>query len=124
MLSLYIIGLLHLKSNINISVCVMVESLTKSLVTARKRSLGQGNIFSSVWQEFCSQGVCLCACWDTPRSIHSPEADTPGSRPPGSKHPLEADTPWKQTALRSACWEMRSTSGWYASYWNAILFFL
>ena len=28
----------------------------KYLVTARKRSLGQGNIFSSVCQEFCPQG--------------------------------------------------------------------
>ena len=27
-----------------------------SLITARKRSLGQGNIFSSMCQEFCSQG--------------------------------------------------------------------
>ena len=27
------------------------------IITARKRSLGQGNIFSSVCQEFCSQGV-------------------------------------------------------------------
>ena len=41
-------------------------------------------------------GVCLSACWDTP---------------------LGADPP-----LRSACWEIRSTSGRYASYWNAILF--
>ena len=24
-------------------------------------------------------------------------------------------------SLHSACWEIRSTCGWYASYWNAIL---
>ena len=30
-----------------------------SLITARKRSLGQGNIFIGVCQEFCSQGWCL-----------------------------------------------------------------
>ena len=29
------------------------------IITARKRSLGQGNIFTSVCQEFCSQGGCL-----------------------------------------------------------------
>ena len=39
----------------------------------------------------------------------------------------KADPPWqgnppaRQTPLRSACWEIRSTSGRYASYWNAIL---
>ena len=39
------------------------------VITARKRSLGQGNIFRSVCQEFCPQGghVWLpggvCGCW-------------------------------------------------------------
>ena len=28
----------------------------RTIVTARKRSLGQGNIFTSVCQEFCSWG--------------------------------------------------------------------
>ena len=43
----------------------------------------------------------------------------PRSRPPG------ADTPQEQTRPpRSACWEIRSTSGRYASYWNAILLFI
>ena len=35
------------------------ELITKfkiGVITARKRSLGQGNIFTSVCQEFCSQG--------------------------------------------------------------------
>ena len=48
-----------------------------------------------------------------------PEADTllEADTPP------EADTPQKQTfPPRKACWEIRSTSGRYASYWNAILF--
>ena len=30
------------------------------IFTARKRSLGQGNIFTSVYQEFCSQGGGGC----------------------------------------------------------------
>ena len=42
----------------------------------------------------------------------------PGSRPPppGSRPPLDRRSP-----LWSACWEIRSTSGWYTSYWNGIL---
>ena len=39
---------------------------------------------------------------------------------PGTRHPtLPEQTP---PPLCSACWEMWSTSGRYASYWNAILF--
>ena len=45
-------------------------------------------------------GVCLSACWDTP-----PREQTP-------------------TRPCSACWEIRATSGRYASYWNAYLFVL
>ena len=42
----------------------------------------------------------------------------PGSRhPPGTRHPPGADTPRCR-----ACWEIRSSRGRYASYWNAILF--
>ena len=84
------------------------------IITTCKRSLGQGNIFSSMCQEFCSQGgVCLSACWDTTTPLG------PGTSleqtPPGPGTPLE------QTPLHSACWEIWSTSGWYVSYWNAIL---
>ena len=45
--------------------------------------------------------------WEqVPPRAGTPQAGTPpGSRPPPS----------------SACWEIRSTSGRYASYWNAIL---
>ena len=75
------------------------------IVTARKRSLGQGNIFSSVCQEFCSPGggFCLSACWDT----------TPSPR---SRHP-----PWDQAPPRAQCM-LGDTVGRYASYSNAILF--
>ena len=44
---------------------------------------------------------------DTP-----PRADPPISRPPRQTPP----------PLHSACWEIRATSGRYASYWNAYLF--
>ena len=54
--------------------------------TTRKRSLGQGNIFSSVCQGFCTWGggVCLSACWDTtPR---------PGRHPPSPEQSMLGDT--------------------------------
>ena len=71
-----------------------------------------------------TKGVCVClsACWETPPP---PGADPPRSRlpweqtPPSlrSKHP-----PPGGDTRRRACWEIRSTHGRYASYWNAILF--
>ena len=44
--------------------------------------------------------------------------------PPGTRYtPLEQTTPPDQVPPRSrACWEIRSTCGRSASYWNAILF--
>ena len=55
-----------------------------AIITARKRSLGQDNIFIGVCQEFCSRGggVCLSACWDTPSGRHSP-----GRYPSLGRHP-------------------------------------
>ena len=40
--------------------------------------------------------------------------------PPRSRHP-QGRPPGAETPC-SACWDIRSTSGRYASYWNAILF--
>ena len=56
-----------------------------------------------------------------PRTRYTP----PGTRytpqdqvhPPEQVHPPGPGTPPR----RRACWEIRSMSGWYASYWNAIL---
>ena len=56
--------------------------LLNMCITARKRSLGQGNIFSSVCQE---GGVCLSVCWDT-------TPPPPADRRPRSRHPPGADT--------------------------------
>ena len=52
--------------------------------------LEQGNIFTSVCQEFCPQGVChQPPPWaDTPLGRH-----TPGQTPPRSRHPWGADPP-------------------------------
>ena len=55
-----------------------------------------------------------------PQSRHPPRADThtpPEQTPPQSRPPSEQTPP-----RRRACWEIRSTRGRYASYWNAILF--
>ena len=69
--------------------------LNTLVVTARTRSLGQGNIFRSVCQEFCPQGegVCLSACWDTtplqdqvPPWDHAPIPHL-DQVPPGTRHP-------------------------------------
>ena len=107
--------------------CMVGIWLKGLLVTARKRSFGQGNIFSSVCQEFCSQeqeqapppprSRQPCEQTPSPGTRHPPRPPLPGTR-----HIPRADTPQVQTSLRSACWEIRSTSGRYPSYWNAILF--
>ena len=58
-------------------------------VTARKRSLGQSNIFIGVCQEFCSQGGVSA-------SVHA------GIHPPlGSRHPVEQTPPREQMPPRS-----------------------
>ena len=40
---------------VNTTLCLKVRILGLQIITARKRSLGQGDIFKSVCQEFCSQ---------------------------------------------------------------------
>ena len=70
------------------------------------------------------KGVCLSACWDTPCQEDPLWQGDPWERdPPGKETPLARRPPSKETLpLRTACWEIWSTSGWYASYWNVILF--
>ena len=109
--------------------------------------LGQGNIFTGIC--LSTGGVCLSACWDIPPPTPGAEEQTPpwtrqtprpGRHPPRSRHPPDqADpprpgtpqeqTPWtRQNPPRPGkppSWEadfsIRSTSGRYASYWNAFL---
>ena len=69
-------------------------------VTGRKRSLGQGNIFIGVCQEFCSQGgvsASVHAGIHPPREQTPSGADTPGSRCPQKQTPLEQTPPPQQT---------------------------
>ena len=85
--------------------------------------LRKGNVFTSVCQEFCSQG-----------GVHLRDKHPSGQTPP-SRHPLWADTllsrhpigrhppPTGQTHPmgRKPCKDSHC-SGWYTSYWNAFLF--
>ena len=106
-------------------------------------------VFTCVCDSVHRGGICLSACWDTTPEIRKPpwEQAPPGSRSPGAGTPPKAGTPREQTPPQAgtprsrhppeqappqeqtppppqhrACWEIRSTSGRYASYWNAILF--
>ena len=106
------------------------------IFTARKRSLGRLCLYTCLSVILSTGGVCLSACWDTPppEETHPPRTRHPDQTPPRSRHhPDEAPPPKSRPSrpgtppgadppsLRSACWEIRSTSGQYASYWNAIL---
>ena len=76
------------------------------LITARKRSLGQGNDFTPV--SFCSQGG---------GGVH-PTRQTPPGQTPRGRHPLGRHPP-RQTPPplpRDGNW-----SRWYASHWNTFL---
>ena len=59
-----------------------MKSFLSVFFTARKQNLGQGNIFSSVCQEFCSRGGGLPQCM---------------LGYPPSKHPTRAGTHQEQT---------------------------
>ena len=78
--------------------------------------LWQGNIFTSVCQEFCPRGeVCLSACWDTPPPPAEPSwPDTPsGQTPPGqtpSPPPPQADTPQADTPQADTPQQMATTA--------------
>ena len=105
----------------NLSLCWLLPPTMK---------LGQGYIFTGVCDSV-NRGVCLSACWDTPRAGTPPEQTPPQSRhppeqtPPGTRHPPGTrPPPGPDPALCSACWEIQSTRGWYASYWNAYLFII
>ena len=108
-----IYSVLRLTSRTLPTFCTLLSPVrTLTIITARKRSLGQGNIFTP---------VC--------HSVHGGEYLTryplPGTRcpPPGHQvHPPDTRyTPPGPQVHPPPC-EIRSTCGRYASYWNAILF--
>ena len=84
---------------------------------------GKVIFFTHVCHSVHGGGVCLSACWDTIPQDHAPPPGTMHP-PPGTTHPPSGPcTPREQCPPpRRACWEIRSTRGRYASYWNAILF--
>ena len=73
--------------------------------------------------------------WDqAPPGTRHPSHDR--THPPWTRYPPGPGTPLPRLGtphmtrhlpldqappMRSACWEIQSTSGWYASYWNAVL---
>ena len=79
--------------------------LTVLLLPATK--LRQCNVFTPVCHSVHGGGVCNTPLW----------ADPPGQ----TRLPSGADTP-RQTPPHAVHAGIRSTSGRYASYWNAFLF--
>ena len=74
----------------------------------------EGYVFTGVC---LSTGGCLPHCmlgYTSP----GPVADTP----PWADTPLGRHPPWADTSLCAVHAGIRSTSGWYASHWNAFLF--
>ena len=63
--------------------------------------------------------TCLSVCSWGSTWTGTPLVGTPPwqVQPPWQVDPPAGTPPWS-----SACWEIRSTSGRYASYWNAFLF--
>ena len=87
---------------------VIADLSVEIIFTVRKRSLGQGNIFTSVCQKFCSLGG------SAPLHAGIPPL------PLGKADP----SPWqgRPPPLAQCVPGDRSTSGRYASYWNVILY--
>ena len=83
------------------------------LVTARKRSLGQGNIFTGVWLSI-GGGFPACITGQMTRGVLHP-----GDLPPRGS----ASREWADPSPRNMVYYgVRSTSGRYVSYWYAFLF--
>ena len=84
------------------------------IITARERSLGQGNIFAPVCHSVHRGGGTWAG---TPQQVQPPGRYTPrAGTPPGRYTPWAGTPPWAMHA------GIRSTSGRYTSYWNAFLF--
>ena len=120
----------------------MIYGITIGTFYRPQRSCGQGYIFKPVCHSVhraagsASVHAGMPPHTPPPRSRHPPprpdppRADTPppSRTPPQSRHsppqqtPPRPDTPPEQTPPPEADSSIRSTSGRYASYWNAFLF--
>ena len=127
--------------HINIEVSPCRNSVL--VFTARKRSLGQGNIFAPVCHSVHG-GSTLAGTsspsrytphWPvhplgryTPWQEHPPGKVPPGRYTPRRYTPLGSTPPGRYHPLRQVHSPVhagiRSTSGRYASYWNAFLFLI
>ena len=94
--------------------------------------LGQGNVFTGICDSV-NRGCLSTPGADPPKCRHPEGADTPplppptpGSRHPQSRHPPRSrhTHPREQTPPRETDSSIQSTSGRYASYWNAFLLIL
>ena len=115
--------------------------LNVSLVTGRNELVAKVMFLQVCVILLMGGGVCLSACWDTTHT-HTPRDQTPPLGPdlpdqtsprdqthiPRTRHhhPMSRHTPQDQTPLGlstppEAYSGIRSTSGRYASYWNAFL---
>ena len=56
-------------------------------------------------------------------AVH-PRQVSPGRDTPLGRYPLVRYPPGQVPPQHSACWEIRATSGRYASYWNVILLYI
>ena len=102
-------SILEIKTDLNY--CLQQKSL--ALITARKRSLGQGNIFYTCLS-FCSQaGFCLSAWWDTPLTMHPPR--TMHHPPPPTDH--APPSPQAQSMLGGT---VNARAAILCYFWNCI----
>ena len=108
-----------------------------TIFTARKRSLGQGNIFTPVCHSVHRGGSTWAGTpldqvhpppgrYTPLDQVHpSPPPPRPGTPPWDQVHPRDQlHAPRPGTPLdpqSSACWEIWATNGQYASYCNAFL---
>ena len=96
----------------------------KRVITARKRSLGQGYVFTRVCDSVHGGGAIpgQVPPWEgtPPGQVHPCQVPPPLGRytPPGQVHP-----PGRYTRLAMHA-GIRSTSARYASYWNESLFMM
>ena len=95
----------------NILTLPLPSKIKELFFTARKQSLGQGNVFTPVCDSIHRRGSVYEPLLT---GIHTPWADTPRQTPPFGQTSPRAET-------HPRYYGIRSTSGRYASYSNAYL---
>ena len=117
----------HLTTCWHLTMCSLFDVVygLKSVFYYRpQRSLGQGNIFTSVCQEFCPRGEVSTSVhagihtpWQTPPWQTPPtRTDRPSWQTPHRQSPSGQTSPWANPPSDSHC------SGRYAPDWKAFLF--